>query len=51
MNVKFFVSNMVLKVEKIIKLMIVYQALAREKIIQQKLARSGFRLDTPVIYD
>ena len=28
MNVQFFVSNMVLKIEKLIKLMIVYQALA-----------------------
>ena len=30
---------MVLNIGKIIKLMIVYQALAREKIIKQKLAR------------
>ena len=30
---------MVLKIEKNIKLMIVYQALAREKIIKRKLAR------------
>ena len=30
---------MVLNIGKIIKLMIVYQALAREEIIKQKLAR------------
>ena len=32
-------NNMVFKMEKIIKLMIVYKALALEEIMKQKLAR------------
>ena len=44
-----FVSNTVLKIEKIIKLIIVYQALAHEEIMKQKLAVGEFEVDTPVL--
>ena len=42
---------MILNIGKIIKLMIVYQALAREEIIKKNWHVSEFELDTPVLMD